>query len=394
MSSTLAPMDDVTTLDQLHVDPYPIYTRMRAHTPVVRVNSARRTFLTKAADCRAVKEDTQTFSSDDPNTPMKIAFEAHTLMRKDGEDHKRERDAMMPALGPKPIMQIWQPLYRDIAAEYLDRLPRDGIIDLHTDLAEPVASRILAHILGIPAATDAEMARWSQILIDGAGNFGWRDAPFAACKVVNAEMNALFVQEAERCRAAPDMSAMSVMVNADDPIAWSQITANIKIAIGGGINEPRDALSTIVYGLLTNPDQLAALKDSGDWGAAFEEGVRWCAPIQASSRLVTQDTEISGYHIPKGDTVMSIQASANWDEDVYDAPERFDVFRKVTTHQSFGFGPHHCAGAHVSRRTVGAVMLPMLFERFPGMTLPDPSVVKWRGFGFRGPINLPVRLNG
>jgi cytochrome P450 len=184
------------------------------------------------------------------------------------------------------------------------------------------------------------------------------------------------------------------MVNADDPIAWSQIAANIKIAIGGGINEPRDALSTIVYGLLTNPDQLAALKDSGDWGAAFEEGVRWCAPIQASSRLVTQDTEISGYHIPKGDTVMSIQASANWDEDVYDAPERFDVFRKVTTHQSFGFGPHHCAGAHVSRRTVGAVMLPMLFERFPGMTLPDPSVVKWRGFGFRGPINLPVRLNG
>jgi cytochrome P450 len=394
MSSTLAPMDDVTTLDQLHVDPYPIYTRMRAHTPVVRVNSARRTFLTKAADCRAVKEDTQTFSSDDPNTPMKIAFEAHTLMRKDGEDHKRERDAMMPALGPKPIMQIWQPLYRDIAAEYLDRLPRDGIIDLHTDLAEPVASRILAHILGIPAATDAEMARWSQILIDGAGNFGWRDAPFAACKVVNAEMNALFVQEAERCRAAPDMSAMSVMVNADDPIAWSQIAANIKIAIGGGINEPRDALSTIVYGLLTNPDQLATLKDSGDWGAAFEEGVRWCAPIQASSRLVTQDTEIRGYHIPKGDTVMSIQASANWDEDVYDAPERFDVFRKVTTHQSFGFGPHHCAGAHVSRRTVGAVMLPMLFERFPGMTLPDPSVVKWRGFGFRGPINLPVRLNG
>jgi cytochrome P450 len=394
MSSTIAPMDDVTTLDQLHVDPYPIYTRMRAHTPVVRMNSARRTFLTKAADCRAVKEDTQTFSSDDPNTPMKIAFEAHTLMRKDGEDHKRERDAMMPALGPKPIMQIWQPLYRNIAAEYLDRLPRDGIIDLHTDLAEPVASRILAHILGIPTATDAEMARWSQILIDGAGNFGWRDAPFAACKVVNAEMNALFVQEAERCRAAPDMSAMSVMVNADDPIAWSQIAANIKIAIGGGINEPRDALSTIVYGLLTNPDQLAALKDSGDWGAAFEEGVRWCAPIQASSRLVTQDTEISGYHIPKGDTVMSIQASANWDEDVYDAPERFDVFRKVTTHQSFGFGPHHCAGAHVSRRTVGAVMLPMLFERFPGMTLPDPSVVKWRGFGFRGPINLPVRLNG
>ena len=390
----LAPLDTTTTIDRLHVDPYPVYTRMRAETPVVRVASVKRTFLTKAPACRMVKDDPETFSSDDPNTPMKPAFEAHTLMRKDGEDHKRERDAMMPALGPKPIMQVWQPLYRDIAAEYLDRLPKDGIVDLHREISEPVASRILAHILGIPEATDEEMARWSQTLIDGAGNFGWREEPFAATKIVNAEMNALFERKAEVLRADPDVSALSVMVNAEDPIEWSQIVANIKIAIGGGINEPRDALSTIVYGLLTNPDQLAALKDSGDWGTAFEEGVRWCAPIQASSRLVTKDTEIDGYHIPKGDTVMTIQASANWDEDVYEHPERFDVFRKVTSHQSFGFGPHHCAGTHVSRRTVGAVMLPMLFERFPDMTLPDPEVVQWRGFGFRGPINLPVRLNG
>ena len=390
----LAPEDRTTTIDRLHLDPYPVYARMRAETPVVRVASVKRTFLTKAGPCRAVKDDPETFSSDDPNTPMKPAFEAHTLMRKDGAEHKRERDAMMPALGPKPIMQVWQPLYRQIASDYLDRLPKDGVVDLHREIAEPVASRILAHILGIPEATDAEMARWSQTLIDGAGNFGWREEPFAATRIVNAEMNALFEREAARRRADPDVSALSVMVNADDPIPWSQIVANIKIAIGGGINEPRDALSTIVYGLLTNPDQLAALKESGDWGTAFGEGVRWCAPIQASSRLVTKDTEIDGWHIPKGDTVMTIQASANWDEEVYEHPERFDVFRKVTTHQSFGFGPHHCAGTHVSRRTVGAVMLPMLFERFPNMSLPDPDVVQWRGFGFRGPINLPVRLNG
>lgn len=391
---SLPPVDDVTTIDRLDVDPYPVYTKMRAETPVVRVASVKRIFLTKAAECRAVKDDPETFSSDDPNTPMRPAFEAHTLMRKDGAEHKRERDAMMPAFGPKPIMQVWQPLYRQIAAEYIDRLPKDGIVDLHRDLSEPVASRILAHILGIPEATDEEMARWSQTLIDGAGNFGWRDAPFAATKIVNQEMNALFGREAERRRADPDISALSVMVNADDPIEWSQIVANIKIAIGGGINEPRDALSTIVYGLLTNPDQLEALRESGDWGAAFEEGIRWVAPIQASSRLVMHDTELGGHTIPKGETVMTIQASANWDEDIYDQPERFDVFRSTTLHQSFGFGPHHCAGAHISRRTVGAVMLPMLFERFPRMTLPDPSVVQWRGFGFRGPINLPVRLNG
>ena len=56
-------------------------------------------------------------------------------------------------------------------------------------------------------------------------------------------------------------------------------------------------------------------------------------------------------------------------------------------------GPHHCAGAHVARRTVGKIILPMLFDRFPNMTLPDREAVQWRGFGFRGPINLPVVLN-
>ena len=67
------------------------------------------------------------------------------------------------------------------------------------------------------------------------------------------------------------------MINVDDPIEYSQIIANIKTAIGGGINEPRDALLTILYGLLTNPGQLAFMKETQDWELAFQEGVRWVA---------------------------------------------------------------------------------------------------------------------
>ncbi len=67
-------------------------------------------------------------------------------------------------------------------------------------------------------------------------------------------MDALFEQLAARHRAEPNTSAFSVMLNADDPIPQSQMHSNIKIAIGGGINEPRDALDTAIFGLLTNPD--------------------------------------------------------------------------------------------------------------------------------------------
>ena len=388
----LAPLDETITLDDLHVAPYPIYKRLRAEGPVTRVKAAGRTFLTRYADCKYVKDTPALFSSDDPQTPMKKAFQAHTLMRKDGPEHMAERMAMAPALMPKTIQEVWQPLYRQLAEDYLDRLPRGEVVDLHADLSAPIAARILAHILGIPEATDAQMIFWSQALIDGAGNFGWRPGPFEVSDRANAEMDALLDQAVRRVRAEPDRSALSVMVNADNPIPMSQIVANIKIAIGGGINEPRDALSTIVFGLLTEPEQLEEVRRAGKWGAAFEEGVRWVAPIQASSRRVLEDVELGGFLVPRGDTVMTIQASANHDEDVFDHPETFDVFRAKNPHLSFGSGPHHCAGTHVARRTVGAIMLQALFERFPDMTLPDTAVVQWRGFGFRGPINLPVKL--
>jgi cytochrome P450 len=183
------------------------------------------------------------------------------------------------------------------------------------------------------------------------------------------------------------------MVNAADPIPTSQIYSNIKIAIGGGINEPRDALLTILYGLMINPDQFAAVKRDALWADAFEEGVRWVAPIQVSSRLVTEDTEIRGFHIPKGDTVMTIQASANHDEEIYEDGHLYNVFRPKLPHQAFGNGPHFCQGTHVARRMLANIMLPLLCDRFPNMTLPDPAAVQFYGFGFRGPRSLPVTLN-
>lgn len=388
----LAPLDHDITLTQLTEDPYPIYKRLRAESPVIRVASLGRTMLTKAELTKQVKDNPALFSSNDPKTPMKPAFRAHTLMRKDGEEHMRERKAISRSLTPKLIQSDWGPLYEKLAEEYISRLPRGETVDLFKELCGPLAARILAHILGIPEANDEQMQRWSQRLIDGAGNFGWKPELFAASDQVNDEMDAMFAALHDKRKADQDGSAYSVMLNAENPIPMSQIYSNIKIAIGGGINEPRDALATIIYGLLTNPDQLEEVRAQEAWGKAFEEGIRWVAPIQVSSRLVTEDTELGGCDIPKGQTVMTVQASACRDEDLYENGEDFYVFREKNPHQAFGNGPHHCAGAHVARRTVGKIILPMLFERFPNMQLPDPEAVIWQGFGFRGPINLPVIL--
>ncbi|MGB7243439.1 MAG: cytochrome P450 [Sulfitobacter sp.] len=385
-------IDTETSIADLIRDPYPTYRQMRASHPVIKVASLGRILLTKAQDTKRVKDDPLVFSSNDPNTPMRRAFQAHTLMRKDGADHMRERMAMAPAYSASNIKNHWMPIYEAIADDFVAGLPKDETVDLFGALAGPFAARCLAQLLGLPDVTDGDMQRWSQVLIDGAGNFGWDTALFEDCDLANAEMNAAMAAMIPRHKANPNPSALCAMVTADDPIETSQIVSNIKIAIGGGLNEPRDALLTILFGLLTNPDQRAHAIKKDAWGDAFDEGVRWVAPIQVSSRLVTQDTFIRDIAIPKGETVMTIQASANHDEDIWPDGHLFDVTRAKQPHQAFGNGPHFCQGKHIARRMLADILLPRLFARFPNMTLPDPGAVRFRGFAFRGAVNFPVKL--
>ena len=390
----LVPSDNSITIEQLTTNPYPIYENLRAKTPVLKVQAVGRTFITKAQDTQYVKLNPELFSSDDPNTPMERAFQAKTLMRRDGEDHMRLRKAMMPALTPAIVKKVWSDQVESMAEEYVSRLPRGETVDLFPAFAAPFSARCLAVVLGIPQASDDDILRWSQTLIDGAGNFGGKPELFEKTEIANRQMNACIAQAIQIGKAKKGCDALAIQANADEPIEMEHIISNIKIAIGGGINEPRDSILTALFGLLTNPDQHnAVFQDPGLCSKAFEEAVRWVAPIQVSSRLVTADTEIRGYDIPKGDVVMTIQASANHDEEVYEDGQLFNLFRKEKRHQAFGNGPHFCMGTHLSRRMIGEIALPKLIERFPKMRLTNPSEVIWSGFGFRGPLNLPVVLN-
>jgi len=387
------PTNENITIDQLVLDPYPIYKRLRADTPVVYVPAVGRILLTKSADTQSVKMNPELFSSDDPNTPMERAFGAKTLMRRDGDDHMRLRKAMMPSMSPGQVKRVWSEKIEQIADEYIDRLPKGDKIDFFTEFAGPFSARCVAIVLGIPSASDADIQRWSQVLIDGAGNFGGIPELFEKTDEANREMDACIAHSVQEKDKHFEFSALGIQTSVAEPIEYEHIVSNIKIAIGGGINEPRDSIMTTLYGLLTNPAQRDAVVEQPElFGQAFEESVRWVAPIQVSSRRVTSDTQIRGFDITEGKVVMTIQASANHDEEVYEDGHKYNIFRKNKRHQAFGNGPHFCMGTHLSRRMIADIALPMLFEKFPDMHIPDPTEVNWRGFGFRGPVNLPLVL--
>lgn len=393
-----APVNQDVNPQHLAVDPYAVYKRFRAQTPVVTVAALNRTLVTRMDAVKHIKQHPEIFSSDDTfysddPMPMHRAMQAHTLMRKNGLDHARERDAMAASYGAKAIRDAWTDMFQRIAEEYVGRLPSGKTVDLFTNLAAPFSARCLCHLMGLPDVSDADMCRWSQALIDGSGNWMKDRDIFARSDAANAEINAEVDRMIPRLQAEPDFSALSVMVNAEDLIDQSQILGNLKIAIGGGLNEPRDAMLTMLFGLLDDGDQFkAVVDDPGLLPQAFEEAVRWVAPIQIQGRIATEDTEIDGIAIPERTTVMAIAASANHDEAYWDQPERFDLFRERKPHHAFGGGPHFCQGAHVARAMINGALMPVLLDRFPNMELADPDP-GFFGFAFRGPTKLHVQLN-
>lgn len=386
------PLDTQTTLKMLEDDPAKVYARLRKVSPIVRLQAlGGRIVFTKAEDTTRVKTDAEHFWSTDTTSPMQRAFGGHTLMRKDGCPHLKERRAMEPALDPEHIKR-WASVFANLTDRLLEDLASHKSVDLLPSFANLISAGYLKIVLGLDDAGKDQLFDWANALVRGAMNASFDLEVFATSDSANDEMDACFDRMIEQHLTTPDGSVLSTMINASDPLEISQIRTNMKICIGGAVIETRDALLSTIYGLLRHPDQLRHCKETGHWDRACQEGLRWVAPIQASPRIVKKALVMRGFLIPEGETVMAIQASANHDEEHWDGADRFDIHRSHLNHQTFGEGAHRCLGDHVYRLLVAKIVLPKLFERFPVLCLADPRSEKFEGFAFRGPTSIKVNL--
>jgi cytochrome P450 len=190
-------------------------------------------------------------------------------------------------------------------------------------------------------------------------------------------------------RKTPDQSLLGVMLASGMPM--ESVRANIKLAISGGQNEPRDAIAGTVWALLDHPDQLVKLR-AGEvpWLQAFEEYARWISPIGMSPRRVTKPWTIRDIRFEPEERVFLMFGSANRDEKHFENADRFDIGRDASKSVAFGAGPHFCAGAWASRAMVAAVALPTVFSRLKNLRIVNDEPVRVVGWAFRGLLNLPV----
>lgn len=390
---TEAPVADWLDPLEMMRNPYPTYARLRDAGPVVFVPRIGRYLLTTHAAVTGAEQTPETFSSySETNLTMMRALGDRPMLRKDDPEHAAERAAVNPALRPRHVAQAWSPRFAQNVETWLDHLIAVGPekADLNRDFAAPVASQNLIDLLGFPDAVDVEsMRRWSTDYIAGIGNILDDPDIWARCERSQQEVNAVLDELLPRLRIEPDGSITSHLLEVGLP--ETIVRANVHLTISGGMNEPQHVISNMVWALSEHPDQRdAVLSGEVEWGAAFEETVRWVSPIGMLPRETTQQTTWLGTVIPERANVGLLLASANRDAAVFEDPDRFDVHRNARGHLGFGAGTHMCAGRWAAKGAVGETALPALYEKLPALRIDTTRTVEWEGWVFRGITHLPV----
>ncbi len=356
-------------------DPYPDLARMRREAPIAFVPQLGSTIFTRRDDIFSQEKRIDVFSSHQPAGLM------NTLMGHNA--------AMFPAVSPRAVRDTWSKQFQAHADRILDALAATGRADLCKAFALPLSAECLKDITGLTNMRFEDMDAWSQAMIDGIANYTGDKEVEARCHAATAGIDAAIDDMIPVVTKHPNVSILSVLLAAGQPMP--SVRANVKLAISGGQNEPRDAISGTIWALLTHPEQLALVHEGkAKWIDVFEEYARWIAPIGMSPRRVAKHWSFGGVDFEPEDRVFFMFGSANRDEACFAEPDRFDITRDTQKSIAFGAGPHYCAGAFASRAMVADVALPSIFARLKSLRLDVSEPVRIGGWAFRGLLNLPV----
>jgi cytochrome P450 len=369
-------------------DPYPTYARLRSEAPIAFIPQLGSTLLCSRDDIFVSEKQIDVFSSHQPEGLMNKLM-GHNMMRKDGDAHMNERKAIFPAISPKTVKSHWMAQFQAHADRIIDALQPAGACDFVREFALPFSAECLKSITGLTNMRFEDMNAWSQGMIDGIANYVGDPAVEARCHAATSGIDAAIDDMVPVLSRKPDQSLLGVMLAAGMPMR--SVRANIKLAISGGQNEPRDAIAGTVWALLAHPDQLALLTDGTmQWIQAFEEYARWISPIGMSPRRIARPWTIRDVSFEPEERVFLMFGSANRDEKHFERADAFDLRRDTGKSIAFGAGPHFCAGAWASRAMVADVALPAIFNRLNGLRIVEDEPVRIGGWAFRGLLNLPV----
>ncbi len=334
-----------------------------------------------------VLRDNETYSSTVYEGIMGLVM-GRTILQMDEPEHRLHRALVSPTFRSKVLEKWEEGLVRAVVNELIDQFAERGHADLVRELTFNFPVQVIARILGLPRSDYPSFQRWTIELTSVAANW---DRGVAASEALRDYFSGVLA-ERRQCPADDLISELTRVEVDGQRLEDEEIYSFLRLLLPAGVETTYRASGSLLFGLLTNPDQLRAVIDDRDLiPQAFEEAVRWEPPVTVILRQATRDTELAGVRIEKGADVALLLGAANRDHRKYERPDDFDMFRQVRQHVGFGFGVHVCLGMHLARMET-RVAINTLFDRLDDLRLdPQPGQdIHIEGLAFRSPIALPV----
>lgn len=348
-------------------------TRLEEGVQVLK-NHARFTVDQRSIDGN--RSGRNTFVNADPSAPPTF-FSGYSMLTVDDPDHRRLRGLVSKAFTPRYIEGL-RPLVQELADELLSQVQGHGEMDLVKDYAYPLPINVISNMLGVPKADQAQIQIWSDAIAHGLG-FERPEPGIAEQLRAFGEYTAQLVAD-KRKKPADDLISQLIAIEEDgDRLSEAELNSMITLLIFAGHETTSNLIATGTLMLLDHPEQLEKLKsDLRLVPSAVEELLRFNGPSTvAGPRFATEDTELGGQQIKKGDMVLVVSKSANRDENEFMQPEELDITRKINRHLAFGQGIHMCLGAPLARME-GDIAFTTLLTRMPRLRLSIPREnVKW-----------------
>jgi cytochrome P450 len=344
-------------------DRSPLFHRMREEAPVSWSPRLAMWFVSRYDDALAVLQSddhsVDRFARIDPaalrERPDLDALRAilrDWAVYRDPPDHTRLRALLAQSFTPRQIDQMRSRI-QTIVDDLLDRAAERGRVDFVADFAFPLPATVVATMLGVLAGDLEEVKHWSDQIasyIGGAqaGRNNVRAAHqglFEACDYFRR------LVRARRARPADDV--LSLLIAAKErgtQLDEDELVANCVLLLFAGHETTANLIGNGLHNLLSNPDQLEALRRNLELvPSAVEEFLRFDPPVSGTIRIALRDLELRDQKIAQGQQVAVMLAAANRDPRQFRDPDRLDIERRPNRHLAFGYGIHFCLGAALAR---------------------------------------------
>ncbi|MDP3869096.1 cytochrome P450 [Phenylobacterium sp.] len=357
---------------------WPYFERLRREEPVHWCKDSEfgpYWSITKYNDIMTVDTNHGVFSSEAALGGITIRDARPDLRRPsfiamDPPKHDVQRKTVSPAVSPMNL-QILEPLIRERAAAILDSLPIGEEFDWVDKVSMELTAMTLATLFDMPQEDRRKLTYWSDVVtaVPGQGLIDTIEQKMAIFVEYHAYFTNLWNQ---RVNAPPagDLISMLAHGEATRNMEPREYFGNIVLLTVGGNDTTRNTISGSILALNRNPDQYRKLRENpGLIPSMVSETIRWQTPLAHMRRIATQDFDIGGKTIKKGDKVVMWYVSGNRDEEAIERPNDYIIDReRPRNHISFGFGIHRCVGNRLAELQLKIIWEEIL-KRFPEVVL-------------------------